>query len=170
MMSHRLLERQRSESCLSDLMLDRWLADEPAIRREGEAVRSHLAACRLCRDRLRALETEPAVLPRAAPPPGAGSPRPVPQVRTRRLVAALSSAAALAAGLTIVVALRQPAPPETAVRGKGDLQLDVVVRRADGRSESVLADDTLSGGDVVGFLISTPEPGYPFILGLDAAG
>jgi hypothetical protein len=167
MTGHPLLQRQRPESCLSDLMLDRWLANELAGRTAGEAVRSHLVTCRLCRDRLRALEAEPAVLPVAGPAltdvrASRSGPRPP------RLVAALSGAAALAAGVALFVGARSP--PETAVRAKGDLQLELVVRHPDGRSESVLTGDALAAGDVVQFSVSTPDAGYPFVVGLDAAG
>jgi hypothetical protein len=168
MTDHPLLHRQRPESCLSDLALDRWLAGELNGQPAGEAARSHLHGCRACSARLRVLESEPELLPPPAThrPPRVNSPS-----RTRgRTIALLSGIAALAAGLAMVVQTRHPIPGEPGLRTKGDLQLDVVVRRSDGRTESVLPGDALSAGDVVRFLVSTPEPGFVFVLGLDAAG
>jgi hypothetical protein len=169
MTGHPLLERQRPESCLSDLVLDRWLAGELT----GEATRAHLRACPLCSDRLRALEQEPELLPGPGPSPRPAHPGSVSPVTSRkRILAVASGAAALAAALAMVVKLRQPMPleTETGLRSKGDLQLEVVVRHRDGQSETVLPGDALSAGDVVRFVVSTPDPGFVFVIGLDAAG
>jgi hypothetical protein len=160
MTGHRVLERQRPETCLSDLSLDRWLAGELAgelAGRQGDVVRSHLRQCPTCGDRLRALQREPEILP------GPVHPRP----RWRRPIAAASGFAALAGAIALVAILR---PSEPVVRAKGSLQLDVVVRRPDGRTEPLIAGDALAAGDVLRFVVSTSEPGYAFLIGLDAAG
>jgi hypothetical protein len=183
MTDHPLLERLRPESCLSDLALDRWLAGELAGQPAGEAVRAHLRACPACSDRLSALEHEPELLPGpgANPPPLTVTtpPRPAAERRAgsvspvsarKRMFAITAGVAALAAGLVIVVNARHPAPLETGLRSKGDLQLDVVVRHSDGRTETVVPGDALSAGDVVRFVVSTPDPGFVFVIGLDAAG
>ena len=153
---HPLLARERPETCLSDLALDRWLAGD-LTHSEGERLQAHLHGCASCTHRLRVIKTEPEILP-----PRAAVPRP----RGRR--ATLAALGAAAAGVVLIAALVRD--PGSALRAKGGLQLDVIVRRRDGRAEPVFAGDALSAGDAVGFVISTPEPGYAFVVGLDAAG
>jgi hypothetical protein len=172
-----LLERERPESCLSDLVLDRWQASELAHRPEGDAVRSHLSGCSSCAGRLRALEREPDILPaskvRSAPPVGSEIlPSDVPpRKRSQRVVAGLTGLAALAAaGLVLVVTGSLSKSLEPTLRAKGELQLELVVRRTDGRTETVLPADSLAAGDSVRFLVSSAEPGFAFVIGLDAAG
>jgi hypothetical protein len=167
-------ERQRPERCLSDLVLDRWLAGEVAGGPEEEAVRSHLAGCPACSQRLRAIEREPELLPppaaRVVPaPPAPPAPARGPRA-PRRPWPALAGLAALAAAIGLFALPRGRAPEGPVVRSKGTLGLDVVVRRPDGHSEPVLAGDALAPGDRVRFLVSTGEPGFAFLIGLDAAG
>ena len=165
MTAHPLLARQRPESCLSDLSLDRWLAGELAARPEGEPVRSHLRQCPACSDRLRALEQEPELLPPPATNLAVAAPTPLRKARASS-IAAVTGLAALAAGVVVFLQARSP---ETGLRTKGDVQLEVVVRRPDGHSEAVMPGDAVAAGDVVRFVVSA-DGGFAFVIGLDAAG
>jgi hypothetical protein len=157
-----LLVRQRPEGCLSDLLLDRWLAGELAGHPEGEPVRSHLGQCPACSDRLRGLQQEPALLP----PPVA--PRPARRASAAWFpYAAVTGLGALAVSVVMFLHARPAVQP--GLRAKGDLQLEVVVRRRDGHSEAVMPGDALAAGDLVRFLVSA-DGGFPFVIGLDAAG
>jgi hypothetical protein len=68
MRAARMLERARSEACLSDLRLDRWMAGELDAD-AGAALKAHLNGCEACRARAAELQREAIqVLPRATGP------------------------------------------------------------------------------------------------------
>jgi hypothetical protein len=194
--------RRRSESCASDLKLDRWLAGELTPDAQQELV-AHVNACESCRERHAALTESRQSFARQAPPLEAlahpqpslskreprqkGSPgpvisshralanRPAQRVRSRWLAgaSALAAAAALALGIGKPWSTSIPSGADTTgsgTRTKGGLgSLGWVVRRG----EHVFAgrpEQTLRAGDAVRFSVSTREPVYVAILGLDPKG
>ena len=154
------VERERPESCLSDLILDRLILGELAA--EG-AIAEHLAGCATCRAQLADLRAHQAAFEAEAVPP---SPRR--QRRWPRRPLVVSIATALASAAAVVVVLHRPSP--TPVRMKGGFTLELVARRADGSIDTVLPGGTLAGGDAIRFRVSAPASGRLVIVGLDSAG
>ena len=181
---------QRSEGCLSDLKLDRWLAAEltSAEQRSAEA---HLQACERCRARHADRVEARRLFATAAPPfatfrrsvaqPAASAPDPdrrsVPSTRARPAPLArwLAAGGALAAAAALALAIGQPwrqtGPADAGdTRTKGGLaRLGWVVRRGD-RVFVGHADQPLRAGDRVRFTVSAREPVFVAIFGLDDAG
>jgi hypothetical protein len=182
------LTRERPETCLSDLVLDRWSAGELKGGRQARPLRAHLRECAACRERLRALEAEPDILPPPATPLAAAAADPLARSSRGRLPAptrlwAITGAGGTAAAVLtwVMMIVTRPgdsrgpapapaAPSPVAVRAKGELQLDLLVQHAGGRTEPVLPGDAVADGDVVRFVVSAPQSGFAFVVGLDAAG
>jgi hypothetical protein len=157
--------RQRPESCLSDLVLDRFAAGEldgdPAAR-----ARTHLAGCALCVTRLAQLEDD--------------LQQPLDQLLVTRVAArarrwrAWSLAAMLSAAALLAVWLRLPDARlgDSRLKGAG-LYLQLIARRGGathpGPSERLLPGATLAPGDAVRFRVSTARAAYLSIIGIDAA-
>lgn len=160
------LDRERPESCLSDLQLDRVACGEL----ERTQVDGHLGSCAACLARLDELaeahrRLAPAMTRAAARLATEVAPRPL---RRRRVVAAAGALLAAAAALFVL----WPRGDERAagLRAKGGLSLDLAVRRQDGRVEEVLPGDRLAAGDAIRFRVASPTAGQLVIVGLDAAG
>lgn len=162
--AHRTLTRLRPESCLSDLMLDRYLASELDGTGEAGAVRGHLETCEVCTARVDALEVERTEYLQA---------RWRAQRRRRpfaRVAAVAGGFGALAAGVLVAVLAIGPEPSKApAVRTKGSLALDVVAKKHDGSVEQILPGSRLSPGEAIRFKISTQAEGYLTIAALDSA-
>jgi hypothetical protein len=181
--------RRNSEECLSDLALDRCLAGELAPS-ERQSIESHVNACDACRARQAELGESRRRFAREAPGFGAlaraaleqknpssaqelGALAPRRRERRRWVAAA---AALAAAGVALVVGsprLFAPATdgaPGAATRTKGGVAtLGWVVRRGE-RVLRGAAEDPLRAGDALRFTVSTREPVYVAVLGLDASG
>jgi hypothetical protein len=165
--------RARPDGCLSDLVLDQMMVGEamaPAARRAAEG---HLAACAICRGRRADIAAEPALEPDpaawagrvAAPAASAGAGR-----WTWRRVALINvwvlRVAAVGAMLLAWVHRNDDIP--TRIKG-GELSMDVVVRRGDGRVEP-LGAAPLHPGDALRFRVHASRPGYVAVVGLDGGG
>jgi len=180
------MTRRRSEQCLSDLKLDRWLSAEltPPEQRSAEA---HLMACDSCRSRRAELLEARSGFPREAPPFAAlgrfeqGASRPAastarrPSRRLAPVVRWLAGGGALAAAAALAFAIGEPwrasqSSAGAGTRTKGGLaSLGWVVRRGE-RVFTGRPDQPLRAGDAVRFTISAREPVFVAILGLDARG
>ncbi len=150
------ITRQRAETCLSDLILDRWIAGE--IREGTElsaAVKAHAASCSSCAARLQRLEAAKATFPAELW---------VARARRPRRIVALGALSALAAALLLFL-VRPPPPTE---RPKGGLALDVVVRHEDGRVEQLLPGSRVASGEAIRFRVSANDAGYLTIASLDS--
>ena len=158
---------RRPEDCLSDFALDRWrMAELPASDRV--AAFSHLAECRRCRRRERALaEYELPALNVVA------------MWRARRpthrrwlwdwLVPLVAPSAALALGVLLLVALKQPGEAE---RTKGAAWwLGVIARHPDGVIERVAPHGSLQPGDRLRFEVQGDgSDGHVAVISLDSSG
>lgn len=174
--------RQRPESCLSDLALERLLTDEPQTPTARAAARAHLASCARCSQRSDTLAAAPVQTPDArwwARPPEPRRARRVVETRWRVRARLGAGALTLAAAAALVFTLRAKpvtsrAKPmtsidDTRIKG-GGFMLELVARRADGRVEPVFEGSVLHPNDAVRFVVTAPEPGQLAVVGLDAAG
>ena len=160
---------RRAEACLSDLALDRLIAGEHAGEIDS-AAEAHVRGCARCGERLAefraAQERDASLLDELARKAPTASVTPL--RRRVWLTTALPLFAAAAILLLLLPRLlRGPAERE---KGSSALQLDVVVRHADGHQEPLAPGGHVHAGDAVRFLVSTPRAGHLVILGLDTAG
>lgn len=153
--------KRETEACLSDLLLDRLLAEEPLRPDERARAEAHLGSCAACAQRKEELFREYRAFELAPPRPPRRR-RPLP--RGLRL----GLAAAAAAALALVIALPSSEPP--GYRTKGAASLVVIARTQDGAIDQVLPGDALAPGDDIRFEVRTSEPAVLAILGIDAAG
>jgi hypothetical protein len=162
--------RRRSVDCLSDLVLDRIVAGELA---EATAA-PHLTTCASCRDRLAELRTaqESFVVDelRVRAAQAQVQTQEQPRARRRSVVWAGSSVGALAAAAALLLLWRPTPEPEPTVRLKGGFALELIARHRDGRVEQVLPGGALAPGEAIRFRVSSDEPGYLGVIGIDAAG
>jgi hypothetical protein len=153
--------------CLSDLRIDRMLAGD-LDGRESEQARDHAARCAACAARVAAFQAA-----RAATPP---------DVETIRRIAAAAPARrrwrglwpslgmALAVGTAaLVVAVRPRGATVDATRTKGPAHLGFFVKHGDDVRRGG-AGERVSPGDLVRFVVSTPQPAHLAIVGVDARG
>ena len=162
---------RRAPDCLSDLSIDRMLAGDLDGGARARA-RDHVAGCAACAARVATFETA-----RAATPPdleairriAAASPAPAARRRWRGLWPSLGLA--LAAGAAVVVVAVRPLAPgsDDATRTKGPARLGFFVKHGDAVRRGG-ADESVSPGDLVRFVVSTPRPAHLAIVGLDARG
>jgi hypothetical protein len=177
--------RRHSESCASDLKLDRWLAGELS-EDERRAVEAHVESCDSCQRRYAALAESRRSFSREAPPFAAferSEPRPsMGQPSSGRRAGRshwLSGASALAVAATIALAISQlwsSSVPSTrdadgsGTRAKGALgSLGWVVKRGEHMFAGRIGQP-LRAGDAVRFTVSAHQPVYVAILGLDPKG
>jgi hypothetical protein len=161
------LERTRPETCLSDLVLDRFVARELERSEQGERVRRHLEACDPCRARSRVLEEAASAFKREIFVSGLAvqAERAVKRSPIRRL----ASFGAIAAVFLGAIVLVRSAASDDPIRVKGGLGLGVVARRLDGNTEQVLPGAELRPGEAIRFEVSARKKGYLFIAGIDSA-
>jgi hypothetical protein len=175
-----VLERSRPETCLSDPALDRLLAGELADAPERSRMEAHLASCPLCRERHAALARGAAPAPDRAWLDRQGETRIRASRRRRASMGVGAAAVATVACLVLIGRWQSPPtqlgeapdparsslPAAESTRGKGGFAMDVVVRRSDGRVESVTAGAALHPGDAIRFRLTAPKPGFAAIFGL----
>jgi hypothetical protein len=158
------LRRERPETCLSDLVLERFLLGEIPTAEVGP-IEQHLGGCAACRDRSTELAAAPAQVPDMI-----WWRRTLRQRRARGpLSAVLAGVAAIAAAIVIVPRLKGPPANDTRVKGAGFV-FEVVARRPNGQVQPVSGGMALRPGDAIRFVVTAPEPGHVAVLGLDAAG
>ena len=167
---------RRAPDCLSDLRIDRMLAGD-LDGGAREQARDHVAGCAACASRVAAFEAARAATPPAtdleairriaAAPPARAARR-----RRRWLWPSLGMALAACAA-AVVVAVRPPAPEsDDATRTKGGAHLGFFVKHGDAVRRGG-PDESVSPGDLVRFVVSTPRPAHLAhlaIIGLDARG
>lgn len=151
------------DACLSDLLLDRWIAGERLAPDERAHAEAHIAACAACARRREELvrEAREFDLPLHLP-------RPAPRWRFRFPLALRVGFAAACAAFAMLLFL--PPAEEPGIRTKGAASLSVIARSRDGTVERVLPGDALAPGDAIRFEVRTSEPAILAILGIDAAG
>lgn len=162
----RTLTRLRPESCLSDLILDRFLLSELDGTDEYGRVSGHLETCGVCAARLDGLKAERVEFLQEHW-------RNQGRRRRRPFAAVAGGLGAVAAGLLVTVLSIGPGTPKRptgpTVRTKGGLALDIVAKKRDGRVEQILPGSRLSPGAAIRFKISTKAEGYLTIAALDSA-
>lgn len=166
------MSRRLSEHCLSDLQLDRWLADELEPEQVARAS-AHVAECLPCRARREALRKDREDFVLAPPalrlPELEGSGRP--SSRRSRWVLAAIGAVAAAAALALLLRGRVT-PPELVsvndvVRAKGSpFELAAVVERGDHQVRA-RSGDRVHRGDRVQLAYSTMAPVFLVVVGVD---
>jgi hypothetical protein len=150
-----------SDACVSDLVLDRLRIGELLPSSEAAA---HVAACSDCAARAAALrgDMQQFVDEQFVPGLAADARK---RARGRRLMLPVASGLLAAAAALLLFVNVRPSPVS---RTKGKGALDLVVRRADGHVEPVVAGTLLHPGEAVRFIISTDTAGYLAIVGADA--
>ncbi len=151
------MERSRSEGCLSDLKLDRWVAGELSETAVAEA-QTHVDGCAACAERKRIFseaqqdfaETAPAlVAPKAK--------------RTPWLWAGPVT------GLAVAAAAALWFQPTETVRSKGGFDLGFYVQSGDSVRQGETGEKLLPG-DQVRFEYTSETPVHLTILSTDGAG
>lgn len=171
--------RRQGHDCLSDLALDRLLLGEGG---EGSRHRAHLESCEACKGafaRLKAdrerFASEVDVPTRAALLLDAAS-RATRVDLSRRWVRALTLPLGLSAAAAAFLLVARPSmdgiPDPSPVgdsRIKGDFQVATYVRFRDRQQPGTLyMGEPLRAGDQVQFRVSTSQPGYLVIVGVDS--
>jgi hypothetical protein len=152
--------RQRGDDCVSDLKLDRLVAGET----RDAAVDAHVAGCSACSARVEQLRRERVA---AAALVGDGVQRILRAQRRRRVL--VGAQAFLAAAVILLIVWPRPRDSER-VKGSGAaVELDIIVRHADGRVVDLQPGGRVQPGEAIRFRVSTARPGRLAILGLDAA-
>ncbi|HEY0711739.1 MAG TPA: hypothetical protein VGF45_03640, partial [Polyangia bacterium] len=168
-----MTDRERSDGCLSELRLDRFVAGEITeedARDEHAAVTAHLADCARCSERLATRREEQRAFAAAAPAlilPTRKPSRP----GLRRFAPALGVVAALAAAILI---FRRPVPPSSeTIMTKGRAQVRYFIRdgvsgavREGGRHERVHAGDQIR----FAFPVAPDVPPYVAVVARDGGG
>jgi anti-sigma factor RsiW len=152
-----MLSRSRSETCVSDLVLDELVVGE-LTPGEEHAASTHLKSCVACGERLESLRE------RRDPLPPLAAPRPV-----RRWLPRLAlGGAAMAAGLALVVVLR---PAEIAsTRSKGNGQRLTLFVKHGGETRQGGSAETVRAGDTLSFATSSPQASFVAVLSHDGPG
>lgn len=153
----------RGDQCLSDLLLDRWIAGESLAADERAHAEAHIQGCAACAGRREVLlrEVREFDLPLRLP-----TPAPRPRWRFPLGLRVGFAAACAAAGVLLFL----PSTEEPGIRTKGAASLSVIARTQEGTVARVLPGDTLAPGDAIRFEVRTTEPAVVAILGIDAAG
>ncbi|XYH98600.1 DUF4384 domain-containing protein [Sorangium sp. So ce1128] len=165
------MERTRRDGCLSDLVLDRLLAEEL----DADASRSgkeHLAGCPRCQGRFDELERERARFRLARPPfprRAARERRPSRWALWRPWAFPAVALGAAAALVLLLGPLGEPGAPPDETQIKGSIRLGFYVKRGDavdrGRS-----GDVLHPGDAVRFTYTSRAPGHLAVVSRDGGG
>jgi hypothetical protein len=151
----------RPAGCLSNLSLDRLLAGEPGPRWD------HVNSCARCRARLERLKQASRV-PESFIVDGIRRTRR--RMWTRR--AGIATSFAVAATLLLLTTRVPPLPPAPeGERLKGAaLSLGVYVRRGSGVVVAAQSPAAVAPGEQIRFEVTSSQPGFLGIVGLDAAG
>jgi hypothetical protein len=180
--------RRRTDECLSDLTLDRCHAGELSAA-DLQSIASHVAACDECRARQAELDETRQRFAKEAPPfaaleraalehrerrsaPRIGAAGPARRERRRRITAASALAAAgiaLGVGAAWFFAPGEGVELATTRTKGGVATLSWVVRRGE-RVLRGAPEEQLRTGDALRFTVSTREPVYMAVLGVDASG
>jgi hypothetical protein len=161
------LSAERPESCVSDLRMDAFLADELDAQ-QRRAVEQHRASCPRCDQRLRRLERE-----------GSAYLASEQAVTTQRTLAARSrtrtqrrwvvgAGSGLAAAAALGLALLSPVDEPDAQRTKGGSRLGFFVDHA-GRVRQGKSGERVRPGDLLRFVYASARPVYLTIVSFDAA-
>jgi hypothetical protein len=155
------LERSRPDTCLSDRMLDMWVAGE--LAGDGrDAAEGHLATCEACSARLREIERGKDEFAREAPPFAAiAEPR-----ERRRNVWPIAGALALAAAVALVV--RAPSD-DFGSRTKGGDRLGFYVMH-DGAVRAGANGEVVRPGDRLQLVSTNAKPRFFAVLSRDGGG
>ncbi len=166
---------RRSDSCLSDLTIDQYLAGELHETPESSKVAEHLEACAACAqvsEQFRSVETEfendlfVAKLAKQTQKRLQEDASPI--ARSRGLWAGGSMAlAAIAAFVLWSRAVQEEA--EVGERTKGGLGLQIAVQHPTGKIEPVLNGQTLRPDESIRFQVNAPLEGYLSIVSIDSA-
>jgi hypothetical protein len=152
--------RQRNDGCVSDLKLDRLVAGE---ERDAAAL-AHLLGCSACSARLEQFRRDRAS---AAALVGDGVQRILRAQRRRRFL--VGAQAFLAAAMILLIVWPRPRDSERPKGSGAAVELDIIVRRADGHIVELLPGGRVQPGEAIRFRVSTARAGRLAILGLDAA-
>jgi hypothetical protein len=165
--------QRRTSECLSDLAIDGLLTQEGHGTPRAEQQGAHMATCASCARRLDELARAAGAFRARAPiaelaavtarQVDAGS-------RTTRASRRWAAVFATAAVTAVVVLVARPRDDGAGIRSKGDLQIDVFVKRRGGQVEAAASSARVSPGDALRFRVSTARNGYLGIAGLDVAG
>jgi len=152
-----MLSRSRSETCLSDLLLDELLVGEITTAEE-RAAHAHLDACRACSERLQ-------VLRRDRDPLAALQPQ-----RAKRwpFAARVVLGGAVAAALALF-AVQMPGSEMTSTRAKGGPRLGYYVKHGDDTRPGG-AGETVRAGDTLIFTATAATPGFVAVLSREGPG
>lgn len=151
----------RHEGCLSDLALDRRLANELDAAEERDA-KAHLATCARCEARLAERARAKADFAANAPPLLFPSPR---RAWLGGAAAVLAAAAAL---LLLMRSSPEPTPkPETRTKGEGT-HLDFYVSH-EGNVRHGMLSELVAPGDGIRFVVHANEMRYLAVLSVDGA-
>lgn len=162
--------------CLSDLRLDRLVAEELGDN-ERRATAGHLYCCQRCRARFNLLSAENLEFSRlalplhgngasvSADPPGRR------QVRPRRwpVAGALAAVAAGALGIVLIQFGARDEADDLGLRSKGEAGFGYFVLRQ-GAVLAGQAGQPLFPGDAIQFVHTAPQAGFLAILSLDGRG
>jgi hypothetical protein len=167
----------RSAECLSDLVLDEWLAGEIAPEAAARLER-HVASCEHCRELRAARLRENAAFLAQAPsfatharlvkagpqpaPPENDAPR-----RKTRVFAIASAVLAAAAGVLLM--LRSPAGPLPGERSKGRAHIGYFVKRGAVVTRGN-ASEPARPGDLLRFTYSNDRASHFALIDIDAQG
>lgn len=155
------MKREFSEACLSDLLLDRWLAEEKLGEEERAHAEEHLRSCAACALRKEALAEDARAF---------DIPLRLPSPRRRPAFAwGLRLGLAATAAMALLVLVR-PDSPGPDVRSKGGGTLAVIARSPDGSIDRVLPGDALHPGDAIRFEVRASEDSVVAVIGIDASG
>ena len=170
--------RSGSESCPSDLMLDRLHSGElPASA--AKELQAHIAHCAQCPQRMAARQAGFDAFPDVDPRPLlAGIHRRIgteQEAKARRfslakLLAILTPVSAAAAVAVFLMIGRTTDPPDPAMtREKGGMALHVFRQVGQGSSE-VISGDTFRPGDRIRFVVDLDRSGLINVLGVESGG
>jgi hypothetical protein len=159
------------DACLSDLVLDQWLADE--LDAEGrETAAAHLASCTTCRARIDTIEAETAAFLSQAPTLSdhagllaeANEAQRMLQ-RNRRMMLA-SSVLAVAAMVSLAVVTQRA---DEGTRLKGNAHVDFFVKRGEQVTQGV-SGEVVHPGELVRFTTSSAQVTHLALINIDGKG
>jgi hypothetical protein len=166
---------------LLDVSIERWLVGELS-EEEKRAFEEHISAHAPDAARVRAAEAEQASFEKRSLPsflsPSEdnvaeviqfGAPEKPAVVAPRRRRWATWGGLALAAVALFAVGTWMIDDPESGIRFKGGLELEVIVDDGEAQHQAAFGD-TVAPGDRLGFRVRSKDPGYLIVVGIDDAG